>query len=81
MSDVWDGDPKKDPEEKFYKLHEVEEMLSVSRATLKRWIYRGKIRAVKLGIPESEWKDNAGVPWRISASALAEFKRTYGGGE
>jgi excisionase family DNA binding protein len=55
--------------EKFYKVKEVEEMLGISKSTLKRWIKEKRIRAVKFG-------DNVeGNPWRISESALDEFKR------
>jgi excisionase family DNA binding protein len=50
-------------EEKFYKPTEVEKMLNISRSTMKRWIRTKKIRAVKFG-----------KNWRISESALAEFK-------
>lgn len=50
--------------EPFYKLAEVEKILSVSRATLKRWIYSNQIRAQKIG-----------NSWRISEGALEEFKR------
>lgn len=57
-------------EEKFYRVGEIEEMLSVSKSTLKRWIKNRKIRAVKFG------DDVQGNPWRISESALAEFKKT-----
>jgi excisionase family DNA binding protein len=50
-------------EEKHYKVREVEKMLGVSRSTMKRWIRLKKIRAVKFG-----------SNWRISESAIAEFK-------
>lgn len=49
--------------EKLLKLSEVEQVLSVSRATLKRWIYSKKIRAQKI--------NNS---WRISESSVEEFK-------
>lgn len=59
--------------ERFFKLAEVEQMLSVSRATLKRWIYSGKIRAQKFN-----------SSWRISEASIEEFKnrgaaKPYGG--
>jgi excisionase family DNA binding protein len=56
-------------EEKFYRVGEIEKMLSVSKTTLKRWIKDKKIKAVKFG------DDVQGNPWRISESALAEFKQ------
>lgn len=56
-------------DERYYKVGEVEKMLSVSKSTLKRWIKDRKIRAVKFGA------DIEGNPWRISESAIAEFKR------
>jgi excisionase family DNA binding protein len=59
-------------EEKFYRVGEIEKMLSVSKSTLKRWIKAKKIKAVKFG------KDVQGNPWRISESALEEFKRANG---
>jgi len=59
---------KSESEEKFYRVGEIEKMLSVSKSTLKRWIKDKKIRAVKFG------DDVQGNPWRISESALAEFK-------
>jgi len=54
-------------EEKLYKLNEVAAMLSVSRTQLQRWIAAKKIRAVKLGAGPN-------AAWRISESALEEFK-------
>jgi len=51
-------------EEKFYRISDVEKMLSVSKSTLKRWIKSGKIKAVRFG-----------NPWKISESALEEFKK------
>ena len=40
------------------KLRQVEKELNRSRATLKRWIYDGKMKAVKVGrdweVPEEE---------------------------
>lgn len=59
-------------EEKFYKVGEIEKMLSVSKSTLKRWIRDKKIRAVKFGA------NVQGRPWRISESALEEFKKNAG---
>lgn len=58
-------------DERYYKVGEVEKMLSVSKTTMKRWIKDKKIRAVKFG-PDVE-----GSPWRISESAIAEFKEKY----
>jgi excisionase family DNA binding protein len=58
-------------EEKFYKVSEVEEMLSVSKSTLKRWIKSKKLRATKFG------DDVEGNPWRISATDLAAFKKKH----
>jgi excisionase family DNA binding protein len=54
-------EPKVD--EKHYRASEVEKMLGVSHSTMKRWIRTKKIRAVKFG-----------SNWRISESAIAEFK-------
>ena len=59
-------------EEKFYRVGEIEKMLSVSKSTLKRWIKAKKIKAVKFGA------DVEGNPWRISESALEEFKQKNG---
>lgn len=55
-------------EERYFKLAEVEEILSVSRSTLKRWIKSKKIKAVKFG------DDVSGNPWRITATDLEAFK-------
>lgn len=55
--------------ERFYKLSEVAEMLSIGRSTLKKWIYDKKIKATKFG-------DGGGAdPWRISASEIARFTK------
>lgn len=53
--------------EKLLKLSEVETILSISRATLKRWIYSGKIRASKLG-----------QSWRISEAEVEAFQARQG---
>jgi excisionase family DNA binding protein len=45
------------------KLAEVEKMLSISRTTLKRWIYAKKIRATKVG------RD-----WRISENEVETIR-------
>lgn len=57
------------PDEKHYFIAEVEELLRASKSTVKRWIASGKLRAVKFG------DDVKGNPWRISESALEDFKR------
>ncbi len=49
--------------ERYFKLSEVEKVFSVSRETLKRWIYAKKIRAQKFN-----------GSWRISESDIEEFK-------
>lgn len=56
-------------EQKFYKTAEVEKILAISKSTLKRWIKRGKIRAVKFG-PDVE-----GNPWNISEDELERVKK------
>lgn len=55
-------------EEKFYTASQVEKLLGVSKSTMKRLIKAKKIKAVKFG------ENVQGNPWRISESALAEFK-------
>lgn len=50
--------------EKLYKLAEVENLLSVSRRTLLRWISQGKLHAVKLA-----GHGRLGH-WRVPQSAL-----------
>jgi excisionase family DNA binding protein len=55
--------------EKFYLTSEVEEILNISKSTLKRLIKSGKIRAVKFG------EDVQGNPWHISESSLEEYKK------
>lgn len=49
-------------EEKFYTLKEVAEMLKVSVAAVRMWVYRGKLPAVK-----------AGTLRRVRESDLVEF--------
>jgi excisionase family DNA binding protein len=56
-------------DEKYYVIAEIEEMLKASNSTVKRWIASGKLRAVKFG------EDVKGNPWRISESALEDFKK------
>jgi len=71
------ADPTPNPDEsgadmRHYKLAEVAEMFSVGRSTLKRWIYSGKIKAVKFG------GDEGGAPWRISEAELKRFRAQRG---
>lgn len=49
--------------ERMLKLTEVEKLLSISRTTLKRWIYAKKIRATKVG------RD-----WRISENEVETIR-------
>ena len=49
---------------KFLKISEVSETLDASRRTVLRWIYEGKLRAVKLG---------GGRLWRIREIDLKHF--------
>jgi hypothetical protein len=60
------------PEERYYKLHELEKILSVSRPTLKRWIYTGKLTAVKLG-----GSDEGATPWYVSEGSLLAFRQRH----
>jgi putative resolvase len=53
-----------DDVERQYKLVEVQKILGVSRATLKRWIYDGKMKAVKIG-----------AHWRVSESEVRRFTK------
>lgn len=55
--------------ERHYKLNDLEKLLGVSRRTLKRWIYTGKLAAVKLG------SEDGGTPWYVSESALTAFRQ------
>lgn len=48
----------------FLKISEVCEILSVSRRTVLRWIYGGKLPAIKLG---------GGRSWRIQERDLRRF--------
>jgi excisionase family DNA binding protein len=50
----------------FYKLSEVCEILGTSRRTVLRWIYEGKLKAIKLG---------GGRVWRVRESELRRFMR------
>jgi hypothetical protein len=63
--------PGADGGERHYKLHELEKLFSVSRKTLKRWIYTGKLEAVKQGSVEG------GAPWYVSETALRNFRKKY----
>ncbi|WP_338819583.1 helix-turn-helix domain-containing protein [Neomoorella thermoacetica] len=54
--------------EKFYSPHEVAKMYNVKEETVRKWLYRGNIRGIKMG-----------RLWRIPESALREF--IEGGGE
>lgn len=49
------------------KLADVEKLLSVTRTTLKRWIYAKKIRATKIG-----------GHWRISETEVEAFRSREG---
>jgi len=59
--------PTPNPSERYYKLSEVAERLSIGRSTLKKWIYEKKIKAVKFG------KGGGSDPWRIADSEIARF--------
>ena len=52
------------PRDRYYKLADLEEMFSISRKTLKRHIYSGKLRAEKLG----------GRDWFVSEEALIKYR-------
>jgi excisionase family DNA binding protein len=58
-------------DERYYKLAELEKILSVSRETLWRWIRTHRLRAVKLG-PNPKQR----TAWRVSESALAELQHS-----
>lgn len=58
-----------DPSEREYTLKQVERILNLSRATLKRYIYQGILEAHKSGSGEG------GSPWMVSAEAIRDFKR------
>jgi excisionase family DNA binding protein len=64
--------PSEERIEPMYRLAEVEQALGVSRPTVKRWIYQGKLRAQKLG------GGGTGSPWYVSESALTEFREQQG---
>jgi len=55
--------------ERHYKLQELEKLLAVSRKTLKRWIYTGKLVGVKQGSADG------GAPWYVSETALRNFRK------
>ena len=57
--------------ERYYKLSELQKILSVSRPTLKRWIYMGQIKAVKQG------SRKGGAPWYVSESELRKFREQH----
>ena len=57
-------------ERKAYSPREVQEMLGIGKATIYRWLYSGKIKAVKIG-----------KMWRIPAEAVEELLNTSGGGQ
>lgn len=71
------GEPAAPADEstRYYRLQDVQKMFGVSRKTLKRWIYSGKISAVKLGIPREEWGQHGGAPWKVSHEEIENFKR------
>jgi putative resolvase len=48
----------------FLKLREICESLGVSRRTVLRWIYEGRLKAVKFG---------GGRLWRVRESDLRKF--------
>ncbi|MEM3485148.1 MAG: helix-turn-helix domain-containing protein [Candidatus Methanomethyliaceae archaeon] len=48
--------------EKLYTIAEVAEYLKVKERTVKEWIWRKKLKAIKVG-----------KSWRVSESALREF--------
>lgn len=64
-----DGSPRR---ERYYKLNELQKLLSVSRPTLKRWIYRGQLVAVKQG------SRDGGAPWYVSETSLRNFRQKHG---
>ena len=51
---------------RFLKLREVCETIGVSRRTVFRWIYEGKLRAIKLG---------GGRLWWVREKDLGRFLR------
>lgn len=62
---------KNSADDRLYKLHEVENILGLSRRTLKQLIYDGKLEAEKLG-------DAANSPWMVSAAAITAYRRSRG---
>lgn len=58
-----------DENETYYLIGDVEKLLKASNSTVKRWIRSGRLHAVKFG------DDVKGVPWRITAKALEDFKK------
>lgn len=53
----------------WHKLSEVERRLGLSRKSVKKRIYDGRLRAKKFG-------DAAGSPWHVSEQALQEYIRS-----
>lgn len=71
--DVTPNRESSDNSVRFYKLAEVGDRLHVSRATLKRWIYEGRMKAVKFG------NASGCDPWHIPHSELERFIAERGG--
>lgn len=53
----------------WHKLSEVERRLGLSRKSVKKRIYDGRLRAKKFG-------DGLGSPWHVSEQALQEYIRS-----
>lgn len=51
---------------RMYTLSELENVLHLSRSSLKRLIYQKDLRA--------ERRDSGGSPWYVSEAAVAEFR-------
>jgi len=62
--------PSNPGSERYYKLREIQQMLGVSRRTVKQWIYDGKLKASKPSEGTSK-----GAPWFVAASDLEDFRR------
>ena len=57
--------------ERYYNFRELEKLMGVSRSTLKRWVYEGKLTAVKQG------RQSGGAPWYVSETSLHNFREKH----
>lgn len=56
------------PTERLFKLDDIEEILGLSRVTLKRKIYSGELKATKQS-------DEHNSPWYVSESELKRYRK------